>query len=269
MIARMKDSKILIGKALGISKSTIYYQSKKLAKDWELKTKIEEVLSQEPSYGYRRVAQYLRINKKKVQRVMHLFGMRAYRRRGRKPKKKGISNVFYPNLLKTNCPEYPNHIWVSDFTYIPFKGKFLYLATVMDLFTREVVGCSVLTNHSVQLILQSLFTALNYHPKPEIFHSDNGREYGSIIFIRTLTEFGINISRSSKKAPWENGYQESFYSQFKVDLGDSNRFKTLGELVYEIHHLIWKYNHTRIHSVLKMPPILFARRCQKLVESKS
>lgn len=265
----MKDSKIQMAKALGVSKSAIYYRSKKLEKDWQLKTQIEEVLSGDSSYGYRRVADVLHINHKRAQRVMRLFGIKAYRRRGRKPRKKGVSNTFYPNLLKMNFPEYPNHIWAADFTYIPFRGKFVYLATVIDLFTREIVGWSVLTNHSAQLTLQSLFTALTYHKRPDIFHSDNGREYGSRLFIRALTEFGINISRSNKKAPWENGYQESFYSQFKVDLGDPNRFKALGELVYEIHHLIWKYNYTRIHSALRMPPVLFAKRCQKLVESKS
>lgn len=258
-----------MAKALGISRSTIYYRSRKLAKDWGLKNQIEKVLTEDPSYGYRRVADALRINHKRAQRVMRLFGIKAYRRRGRKPKKKGVANTFYPNLLKTNFPEYPNHIWASDFTYIPFKGKFVYLATVIDLFTREIVGWSVLTNHSAQLTLQSLFTALTYHKRPEILHSDNGKEYGSKVFIRALTEFGINISRSNKKAPWENGYQESFYSQFKVDLGDPSRFKTLGELVYEIHHRIWKYNHTRIHSSLRMPPVLFAKRCQKHLEKVS
>lgn len=259
----------MAARALGISTSSIYYRSKRLARDWELKTQIETVLNTDPSYGYRRVALHLKINKKRVQRIMKLFGMRAYRRRGRKPRKKGIANVTYPNLLKTNCPAGPNQTWVSDFTYIPFKGTFLYLATVMDLFTREVVGWSILTNHSVPLVLQSLFIALNHHPRPAIFHSDNGREYGSKVFIATLIEFGIHISRSNKKAPWENGYQESFYSQFKVDLGDPNRFKTLGELVYEVHHLIWKYNHTRIHSSLKMPPVLFAQRCEKLIKSSA
>jgi putative transposase len=269
LIAEQKDSKSLMAKALGISRSAIYYKPKKLAKDWELKTKIEEVLSIHPSYGYRRIALHLRINKKRAQRVMKLFGMRAYRRRGRKPKKRGLASIFYPNLLKTNYPECPNHIWVSDFTYIPFKGKFLYLATVMDLFTREIIGWSVLTNHSVQLVLEAVFTALNYHSRPDIFHSDNGKEYGSRVFIRALEEFGMRISRSAKSCPWENGYQESFYSQFKVDLGDPGRFKTLGELVYETHRLIWEYNHNRIHSVLKMPPILFAKQCQKLVERVS
>jgi hypothetical protein len=111
--------------------------------------------------------------------------------------------------------------------------------------------------------------AVEHHARPTIFHSDNGREYGSKIFTRALADPGIFISRSAKSSPWENGYQESFYSQFKVDLGDCNRFKTLGELIYEIHRLIWDCNHRRIHSALKMPPLLLAERYQKLVEKGS
>ncbi len=172
----------------------------------------------------------LGVNKKRAARVMRLFGLKAYRRRGRKFRKSGIAKTFYPNLLKTNYPKYPNDIWVADFTYIPYKEKFIYLATVMDLFTRQIVGWSVMMNHSVSLVLQSLFGALSRHERPAIFHSDNGREYGSKIFTGALGELGIQISRSAKSSPWENGYQESFYSQFKVDLGDPSRFKTLGEL---------------------------------------
>ena len=65
---------------------------------------------------------------------------------------------------------------------------------------------------------------------------------------------------SDKGSPWENGYQESFYSQFKVDLGDPSRFETLGELVYEIYQTIYTYNNRRIHTALKMPPIIFANQ---------
>jgi len=78
---------------------------------------------------------------------------------------------------------------------------------------------------------------------------------------------------SQKGAPWENGYQESFYSQFKVDLGDPNRFTTLGELVYAIYQTIHSYNHSRIHTKLKMPPAVFAEkhqeRSKQLVEAVS
>lgn len=75
-----------------------------------------------------------------------------------------------------------------------------------------------------------------------------------------LERLGIAISRSHPGCPWENGYQESFYDKFKVDLGDPNRFSTLGELVAELYRTVWVYNHTRIHSVLKVPPLVFAQQ---------
>ena len=200
---------------------------------------------------------------------MRMFGLKAYRRRGRKPRKKGYARGDYPNLLKTIAPSHPHHVWVADFTYIPYRGKFLYLATVMDVVTREIVGMGVQARHGAMLVCQALFAAVANHPRPVIFHSDNGREYGSRVFVRALRELGIHISRSAKSSPWENGYQESFYSQFKVDLGDPERFASVGELVYEIYRLIWEYNHIRIHSALKMPPLRFAEQCKIIVEKVS
>jgi transposase InsO family protein len=269
LIGKQGVTKAALARQLGISRASLYYVSKQLPKDWALKKRIEELLAEHPSYGYPRIATALRVNRKRAARVMRLFGLKAYRRRGRKFKKAGIAATFYPNLLQERPPRHPHDVWVADFTYIPFQGKFLYLATVMDLFTREIVGAAVMTSHSSALVLQALYAALLHHPRPNIFHSDNGREYGSRMFVRALMELGIAISRTAKGAPWENGYQEAFYSQFKLDLGDPNRFQTLGELVYEIYRLIWTYNHKRIHSVLKMPPLLFAKRYQKLLEKAS
>src|SRR3989344_2246411 len=73
-----------------------------------------------------------------------------------------------------------------------------------------------------------------------------------------LTSIGSAISRSAPGCPWENGYQESFYDKFKIDLGDSNRFRSFGELIVETYRTVWVYNHTRIHTALKMPPATFA-----------
>jgi putative transposase len=266
---RKGANKAALARRLGVSRASLYYASRQLPKDWELKERIGEVLREHPAYGFRRVALALHVNKKRAQRVMRLFGLHAYRRRGRRPRKSGVAARSYPNLLKTYVPRKSHDVWVADFTYIPYRGRFLYLATVMDVVTREIAGTAVMTNHSVALVLQALFAALAHHPRPTVFHSDNGREYGSRPFTGALSELGIFISRSAKSSPWENGYQESFYSQFKVDLGDPNRFKTLGELVYEIHRLVWNYNHRRIHSALKMPPFLFAERFQKFVERVS
>lgn len=269
MIKKQGVSRAALARQLGVSRPSLYYVSKQLPKDWALKNDIEKVMTGHPSYGSPRLSTALQTNRKRIVRVMKLFGIKAYRRRGRKFRKSGVAKQSYPNLLKQTVPSHPHHIWVADFTYIPYRDGFLFLATVMDLFTREIVGMAVQSNHAVSLVLQALFSAVEHHARPAIFHSDNGREYGSRIFTRALTELGIFISRSAKSSPWENGYQESFYSQFKIDLGDPNRFKALGELTYEIYRLIWDYNHTRIHSVLKMPPLLFAERYQKLVEKVS
>ncbi len=251
-------TKTLRARELGLSRQSLYYKPRKPDKDWALKVKIEEVLREHPSYGSRRIALHLKMNRKPVKRVMNLFGIKAYRRRGRKWKKTKNIKVVYPNLLLTEYPSYENHIWVSDFTRLPFQGKIVYVATVEDLFTRKIVGVSVYTTHAVQLMLSAFLNALQHNPRPAIFHSDNGSEYNAAVFIEALETVGVMISRSAPGCPWENGYQESFYSQFKIDLGDVNRFRTLGELVLAVYQQIWQYNNTRIHSVLKMPPVQFA-----------
>lgn len=257
----MKDSntsKTLRARELGVSLRSMYYKQKKPEKDWKVKCQIEEVLREHPSYGHRRLAIHLHMNKKKVSRVVRLFGIKAYRRRGLKWKKTKNIKVVYPNILMTTYPVYTNHIWTADFTHLNFQGKVVYIATVMDLYTRRIVGISILTNHAVGLVISALMDALHNNPRPQIFHSDNGSEYNSELFINILQNLNIHISRSKPGCPWENGYQESFHSQFKVDFGDPARFKTLGELVYEIYQMIYNYNNTRIHSALRMSPNQFA-----------
>ncbi|MCC6323605.1 transposase [Candidatus Nomurabacteria bacterium] len=112
----------------------------------------------------------------------------------------------------------------------------------------------------VAVTIQALVSALIDHPKPDIIHSDQGSEYTSQIYQDFCISSGIQISMSDKGSPWQNGYQESFYDKFKIDLGDPNRFETLGELVYEIYQTIYIYNTTRIHTKLKMSPREFAKR---------
>lgn len=255
-----ETSKVLRARELGVSLRSLYYKPKQPEKDWALKCRIEEVLREHPSYGSPRIALALKRNHKPIERVMKFFGIKAYRRRGRKWKKTRNIKVVYPNLLMTTFPMYENHIWVSDFTYIPFQGKTVYVATVLDLFTRKVVGLSVYTTHAVILTLSSFMNALHTNSRPAILHSDNGSEYNAKIFIEALQTVGVMISRSAPGCPWENGYQESFYSQFKVDLGDAGRFENVGALVYEIYRLIYAYNNTRIHTSLKMSPVQFAEK---------
>ena len=248
-----------LAEALGVSRSLLYYKHKQKDKDWKLKIEIEKVLRDNKSYGHKRIALKLKINKKRILRVMKIYGIKPYRRRGKKWRKsKKNPLTAFDNLLLNEFPKKMNQIWVSDFTYLPFKGNWIYLATVMDLFSREVVGFSVLKNHSNQLTISALLSAVHKHPPAEIIHSDQGSEYLSKDYINLAGSLGIRLSMSEKGSPWENGYQESFYSQFKVDLGDTSRFDTLGELVYEIYQTVYRYNNERIHTALKMPPIQFA-----------
>ena len=244
---------------MGVSRGSLYYVAKQDKKDWALKVRMEEELQRNPAYGSRRLAQALAVSRPRAQRVMRKYGVKPYRRRGKKYRRTKAKRMF-PNLLLDTCPSYPNHIWATDFTEIVFHGKKVYVSTVIDLFTRRIAGVHVAVRKGSALTVQTLANALLHHPRPTIFHSDNGSEYQARAFIGMLEGHGISISRSRPGSPWENGYQESFYGKFKVDFGDPNRFETLGELVAEIYGCVWQYNHTRIHSALKMPPAIFAER---------
>ena len=242
-----------------VSRSSLYYKSKKYEEDLKVKIDIESVWKTHPSYGHKRLAIALDLNKKRIQRVMKKFNLKPYRRH-RKPFKHCTTSIYdkYHNLLAVTPCIRINQIWVTDFTYLWYKNRFIYIATAIDIFNREVVGVSVLSNHSNALTIQALVSALMNHPKPDIIHSDQGSEYTSEIYTDFCTSSGIKISMSEKGSPWQNGYQESFYDKSKIDLGNPNRFDTLGEFVYEIYRTIYIYNTTRIHTALKMSPREFA-----------
>src|SRR3989344_1009004 len=144
----------------------------------------------------------------------------------------------------------------------------LYLATVMDLCTREILGWHVLLGHPAELVLGAFQDAIrSAGAAPGILHSDQGSEYTSKRYTAIVEEQHIRISMSRMGSPGENGYQESFYSQFKLDLGSPERFDSLGELIAAIALHIHRYNHTRIHTKLKMPPAAYAERHRTKVET--
>jgi putative transposase len=139
----------------------------------------------------------------------------------------------------------------------------------MDLCARRIVGIQALTAHTADLVLGALHDAVRNGEKPSILHSDQGSEYRSRRYTQQVETLGIRISMSRKAAPWENGYQESFYPQFKLGLGNPNRFERLGELIAEICRVIFVYNHYRIHSKLKMPPEVCALRHQEPLKGRT
>ena len=255
-------SKKELARELGISRQSLYYKPKLPEKDLKLKTEIEKVMKQHRAYGHKRIAIHLGINKKRVLRVMKLFGLKPRRRRKKpdKPEDIGQAPMDIPNLVQGIIINAPNQVWASDFTYLSYYGIFVYLATLEDVFTREVVGWEVSTRHNTDLVAQALLNALKRYPSPEIAHSDQGSEYRSQEYLNLLKSLNIRPSMSEKASPWQNGYKESFYSGFKLELGHPECYPTLGELIEGISGQIYYYNNKRIHTALKCPPTVFGQR---------
>jgi len=263
----IKVNKTKLAKELGVSRSSLYYKRKREETDLELKRQIEAVMVDHKDYGHKRIAIELKMGHNRIRRVMKKYGLKPYRRRAKRHIKKkdqgkpptGIPNLVQP-LLENKLLVKPNQVWCTDFTYIKFQGKFIYLATIIDLFTREIVGVNILRFHNRFLVVGALEEAVVVYGVPEIVHSDQGSEYDSDDFIRFVKIIGAKISMSEKASPWQNSHQESFFGHFKLEAGDLNRFETLGELIEYIYQQVYDYNHKRIHSVLKMTPVEFRKR---------
>jgi len=258
-----KPTKLEIAKRLGVSRSMMYYKHKRPIVDEEIKRQIESVWVNNPAYGHRRLSITLKMNKKRIIRVMKKFKMKPYRRRSKIPRKKkdeGREEVGGINVTKVLCPLAPNIVWVSDFTYIKYQGKFIYMATIMDMYTREIIGISLSRYHDTNLILEAFIDAvIRRGATPLYLHSDQGSEYTSEEYRECVEEKTVQLSYSDKGSPWQNGYQESFYDKFKVDLGEVDRYEGFGELCEAIYNTIYYYNNNRIHTSLKMSPVAFKK----------
>ena len=250
-----------LAKKLGISRSTLYYRSKMKIKDNVLKKEILEVMEGNKSYGYRRVAPALSKGEKLIRRVMHMNGLKPKLCRRKWPSKKndiGLPPAHYENLLKGVEIKTPDVAWAADFTYIKYQDYFLYLATVIDVCSKDVVGFAISNRHNRFLVKAAAIDAIKKRGLlPQCFHTDQGSEYQSEEHAVYLYKMGVKISMSKKGSPWENPFQESFYSQFKLELQDTNRFENEGQLIEAIYQQIYYYNNCRIQSSVKMPPSKF------------
>ncbi len=269
MASERSIPRVALAKQLGVARSTLYYQSKQDVLDEQFRQDIYKVLHLHPSYGHRRLAIYLGVNKKRVLRVMHRYDIQPYRRRGKKPKyvkAPSMADAILPNLIANYFPISANDVWASDFTYIPYGGKFIYVATLLDVYSRQIVGWHVSQNHDTALVAMALYDALEQHGRPRILHSDRGSEYLSQAYRELATNCGIELSYSAKANPWQNGYQESFYNGFKIDLGDPVRFETIGQLIEAIHLQLYIYNTYRIHLALRMAPKQYLAKQSQLAK---
>ncbi len=263
-----KITKTAVAKKLGISRSMLYYQHKQPVIDEEVRHQIEAVLAEHKAYGHKRIAPELKMNKKRILRVMKKFNLKPYRSRPRKPIKKDdmgkAVEVDAVNVYKLLCPLAPNVVWVSDFTYIKFQGRFIYVATIMDMYTREIIGVAISRFHNQNLVMEAFMDAekkTKIHPL--YVHSDQGSEYTSDDYKTYVTSKKITISFADKASPWQNGFQESFYGKFKVDLGYMEQFESLGELIEAIYQTLYYYNNKRRHTSLHMSPTQFKLLYQK------
>lgn len=260
----IKSTKTALAKKLGISRSSLYYKPKKPPTDEVLKTKIIAVMSEHPAYGHRRIALALHLNKKPICRIMRIHGLKpklCRRLHPAKPNDQYNPETQVINILKLLCPIRPNVIWAGDFTYIWYMGSFWYVATVIDVYTREIVGWYIANHHTTALITEAFKDAVQRtHKTPHWFHSDQGSEYVSGVYALLLKAHTVISSQSKKASPWQNGYQESFYSNFKLELGNPRRFSQIGELIEAIHQQMQYYNTKRIHTTLRMSPMEFKQK---------
>ncbi len=243
-----------------IPKSSFYYRAK--VKDDNLITKqILEVMEENPYYGHRRIAIALGANKKRVSRIMQKYEIKCKMKKKTKKYSTEVSDKNYaPNLIKSQTPLKEDDIWVTDYTCFSIGGKLTYLSTVLDTFTRQVKGWRVDTSRNNNLILSTITEGIK-KSTPSILHSDQGVEYTSLMYQHFLDHYGIKLSMSKKGSPWENGYQESFYSRLKEEIEASVTSSLSVEEAREIiNEWIDYYNNKRIHSALKMSPFDFSKK---------
>lgn len=211
---------------------------------------------------------------KKARRIRDLAGVTASKR-ARKRKTRSISpevtapgNALkrYIDLKDISRPQDGQNYarmtesgaWVQDFTYLWFSRSWVYVATVLDLRTRRIVGFSMGLRHDSELVHRAALDALSKYPSPSILHSDQGSEYLSYRLRDLCLKLEIELSCSDKASPWQNGFKERFYGTLKDELGKLDRFKDLAELHEGLAMTIYYYNHKRIHTSLKMSPAAYA-----------
>lgn len=255
-----------MARELGISRASLYYRHKLPERDEALRRLIELVMERNPGYGSPRVALALKINEKRAARVMRKFGLKPARR-SKTPRKRadeGREPLSYPNILARLCPAAPNVVWASDFTFISYKGEFVYLCTVIDVFTWEVLGFNISRTHDTAFVRVAIERAIRKTATvPLWFHSDQGSEYASAEITSWLTSQGVTISMNPKGSPWCNGSQESFFGRFKVEFGDFGRFDTYAALLEELYAQLHYFTHVRIKTRLKMAPAEFRKKWEE------
>jgi len=242
---------------VGIAHSTFYYHAQP-RDDTRLLVDLEQVAGQYPTYGSRRLTHQLRrapyayrVNRKRIQRIMRQKGLlRPVKRAKCRTTNSEHPYPRYPNRVDGLEITRPEQVWVCDITYIRLGNGFVYLAVVMDVFTRSIRGWSLGRILDTSLTLAALRCALSLCI-PEIHHSDQGVQYAAQDYVDLLQKYGVQISMAAQGKPEENGYAERLMRTIKeeeVDLSEYNDFadayKQIGRFIEDM------YMTKRIHSSL-------------------
>jgi putative transposase len=221
------------------------------------------------TYGARRVwhdvlAEGMSCGLHKVERLMRIQALRARPRRRGLPKDEGQRSVIAPNVLDRQfTADRPNQKWIADFTYIWTAEGWLYVAAVIDLFSRRVVGWSMKAEMTAQLVTDALIMAIWRRGKPDalLHHSDQGSQYTSEQFQRLMADNGVTCSMSRSGNVWDNAAMESFFSSLKTERTARKVYRTRDQARADVFDYVERfYNVVRRHSTLGyVSPIAFER----------
>lgn len=241
--------------ALDCPRSSYYYEAP-TRDDVPLVEAIEQIMLRFPFYGYRRLTAELgrqgwQVNEKVVRRVMKVMGVKG---------KVGQVKITttdsrheftrYPNLIRAMTAAYPDHLWVADITYIRLADRFIYLAVVLDVYTRTVRGWWVAKSLSQTLSVEALKRALK-QGIPKLHHSDQGVQYAAKGYTQLLSDYGVDISMSEPGCPTQNAFAERFMRTFKEEHVDYSDYRDFDDARQQIGQWIEDvYMTQRIHSAL-------------------
>jgi putative transposase len=241
---------------LSLPRSTFYHQQKDKIGDGELLDAIEEIIMRKPYYGYRRVTQQLKRNGHVVgeTRVRRLLKALAHSCKVGKVRISTTDSQHdlprYPNQIKELEITHINQVWVADITYIRLGWQFIYLAVILDAYSRGIRGWHLDRSLDKRLTISALEMALANHPAPEFHHSDQGGQYATPKYTGLFPET-TQISMSAVGCPMENGIVERFMRTFKEEHIDYTEYRNFPDAIAQI--ACWmevEYMTERIHSAL-------------------